>query len=206
MSVLVRVLALAAPVLALAGGVLAQALWPQFSHLQHPLPLPGAGGLRLAAVYNALVFIAPGLLGALLAWAFYEDLNDEAGWRVRIGSRLLLIAGLALAAQGVWSLDLHDLDGPEGGRHAAAWLVWWLAAASGLLLVGTGPVGREPAGAVHWRWPAWLAAVVLAALSSWPQWPWPEALNQRLALTVWFAWWVGWALRLRARRAGVADG
>lgn len=194
-AVVTRVLALAAAASALAGGVLAALVWPEFSHAEHPLPLPGAVGLRLATLYNGLVFVLPGGLGALLAWRLYADLDATgpdgspragggwSGWSARIGSRLLLIAALALGAQGVWSLDLQDLDGVGGGGHAAAWLVWWLSAAAGLLLIGLG----------RWRIPAWTAAILLAALSAWPQWPWPEAFSQRFALAIWLMGWIGWA-------------
>ncbi|WP_058834288.1 hypothetical protein [Luteimonas abyssi] len=195
-----RALSLVAAASALAGAVLAVLVWPEFSHAEHPLPLPGAAGLRSAGLYNGLVFVLPGALGALLAWRLYGDLDRAdpdaspgarggwSGWCARIGSRLLLIAALALAAQGVWSLDLQDLDG--GGGHAASWLVWWLTAAAGLLLIGMR----------HWRIPAWTAAAFLVALSSWPQWPWPEAFSQRFALAIWLACWIAWAWRRHPRR------
>ena len=136
-------LACAIAALALAAtGVAASALWwPGFSHASHPLALPGAGGVPGAGGYNLLVFVVPGLLAALLAEWRYAALQASAGWGPRIGARLLLVAAVAWAAQGVFTLDLHELDGPDGQLHAAAWTCWWLAGSSGLLLLGAGVAG-----------------------------------------------------------------
>ena len=185
--------AIAALVLA-ATGVAAGALWwPGFSHASHPLALPGAGGVPGAAGYNLLVFVVPGLLAALLAEWRYAALQASAGWGPRIGARLLLVAAVAWAAQGVFTLDLHELDGPDGQLHAAAWTCWWLAGSSGLLLLGAG-VRRA-------RVSAWTIGLLLCLLALLPQWPWPAAFSQRLAALAWFGWWLAWAARRWRGRA-----
>lgn len=175
-------LALSAPSLAVAGVVAYGLAWPAFSHLEHPLALPGALGLAGATGYNLLVFVVPGALACALALMLYAALPGDAGWRRRIGARLLLLAGIALAAQGLLPLDPRDLDGAAGRLHAAAWTAWWIAGCTGLLALGA---GRPPK-------PATLAvALALGALAAAPALPWPPALSQRLALSLWFAWWLG---------------
>ena len=105
------------------------------------------------------------------------------------GARLLLVAGTAWAAQGVFALDLRELDGPAGYLHAAAWTCWWLAAASGLALLGSGDRrGRRL---------DWTIATLLVLLALLPHWPWPAALSQRLAALAWFGGWLAWSLRGR---------
>ena len=161
--------------------------WPGLSQTGHPLALPGARGVPRAAAYNALAFVLPGVLACLLACWRYNALPQTAGWIARIGARLLLVAGIAWAAQGVFALDLRELDGPAGYLHAAAWTCWWLAAASGLALLGAGDRrGRRL---------DWTIATLLVLLALLPHWPWPAALSQRLAALAWFGGWLGWSLR-----------
>ncbi|QCO67436.1 DUF998 domain-containing protein [Luteimonas yindakuii] len=161
--------------------------WPGLSHTGHPLALPGADGVPRAAAYNALVFVLPGGLACLLACWRYNALPGTAGWGARIGARLLLLAGIAWAAQGIFALDLRELDGRNGQLHAAAWMCWWLAAASGLVLLAM----QERRG----RWADAVTAVLLVLLALLPYWPWPAGLSQRLAALVWFGGWLGWAVR-----------
>lgn len=173
-------------IVAIASGAL---WWPGLSHTGHPMALPGAGGVPHAAGYNALAFVLPGVLACLLALWRYNALAPAAGWVARIGARLLLVAGTAWAAQGVFALDLRELDGPAGYLHAAAWTCWWLAAASGLALLGAGDRrGRRL---------DWTIATLLVLLALLPHWPWPAALSQRLAALAWFGGWLAWSLRGR---------
>ncbi|PJJ99096.1 hypothetical protein CO641_05615 [Lysobacteraceae bacterium NML91-0213] len=176
-------LALLQVCVAIAAGAL---WWPGLSLAGHPLALPGAGGVPGAAGYNMLAFVLPGVLASLLACLRHRALVPTAGWAARIGARLLLVGGIAWAAQGVFVLDLRELDGPGGQLHAAAWTCWWLASASGLLLGLSDPRAR---------WPGWAIGALLVVLALLPYWPWPVALGQRLAALVWFGGWLGWALR-----------
>lgn len=155
---------------------------PGYAQRLHPVGLLGARGASGAAVFNALAFVAPGLLLACVAWA----LRDRAhGWASRIGSQLVLLSALALAAQGLLPLDPTDFDHADSQRHAVAWTAWWLAFAAGCLPI-----------AASGGTPRWLrlcslgigVAVPLSALlaASWL----PAGIAQRLAYALWFAWWL----------------
>lgn len=175
-------LPLAAASLFVAAVAVFGAATPGYVQRLHPVGLLGAHGASDATVFNALAFVAPGLLLACLAWA----LRDRAdGWTSRIGSQLLLISALALAAQGLLPLDPADFDHADSQRHAVAWTAWWLAFAAGCLPI-----------AASGGMPRWLrlcslgigVAVPVAALlaASWL----PAGVAQRLAYALWFAWWL----------------
>jgi hypothetical membrane protein len=127
---------------------------PGYAQRLHPVGLLGARGASGAAVFNALAFVAPGLLLACVAWA----LRDRAhGWASRIGSQLVLLSALALAAQGLLPLDPTDFDHADSQRHAVAWTAWWLAFAAGCLPIssetpraGWGSCRSSPGGCGSW--------------------------------------------------------
>ncbi|MBU8975076.1 MULTISPECIES: DUF998 domain-containing protein [unclassified Lysobacter] len=158
---------------------------PAFSHAQHPLGLLGARGVPGAVFFNLLGFVLPGLLAA---WTFVRlrgRLPDGIGRLAPLGAWMLVISALAFAAQGLLTLDPHDLDGAVSQRHATAWLLWWLAFAPGALLLGMG-VLREHA----WRHVAvvFLVAGALAVvLNVLPPAVLVGPLAQRLLLLVWLA-------------------
>jgi len=104
----------------------------------HPFALPGARGLPGAGVFNALVFVVPGALMAVAADSLRRRLPVSAGWRLRIGCALALLAALAWMGQGLWPLDLERMSrlDAEGSRwHVLALTLWWMAAASAALLL-----------------------------------------------------------------------
>jgi hypothetical protein len=114
-----------------------------YSHVLHPLALLGAKPLPGAGLFNLLAFVLPGALVAWVAWRLRGMLPAAARWPARIGAQLLLLSALAFALQGVLPLDAGDLDGVRSARHAAAWMVWWIAFATGGLLLARGLRGAD---------------------------------------------------------------
>lgn len=151
-----------------------------YSQRLHPIALLGAEGVPGAWIFNATGLVLPGVLAVVVALALYRALPPEAGWLPRIGARLVLLSGVAFAAQGMLPLDLRDLDGQAGRLHAAAWMAWWIAFVPGALLLAAGVRRLRLAGIA--------AACAVAALSVLPIDPLPPALAQRLAFVVWFGW------------------
>lgn len=151
-----------------------------FSHALHPPALPGASDVPGAMAFNIAGFIVPGLLAALVALGLYSVLPGTAGWLPRIGARMLLISALAFAAQGLFPLDLQDLDGPGSGPHASAWLVWWIAFVAGAPLLAVG-LRRVRAVTIA-------AACVLLAMMLIPRTLLDPPLAQRIALAAWLIW------------------
>ncbi|KAB8165680.1 DUF998 domain-containing protein [Lysobacter maris] len=166
-----------------------------YSHARHPLALLGARGMGAAGLFNVLAWILPGLLLAAQAAALRECLSDRAGFGARIGAWLLLLSALAFAAQGVWPLDPHDLEGPDSRRHALGWMLWWIAhLGAGALLVPT--LMRQ----ARWRRAGvglllsvllLLAGVLAARAGLWP------ALAGRLAIVAWLGGYLACGIPMR---------
>lgn len=161
---------------ALAGGLRLDG----YSHALHPLGLLGAERIPGAAGFNVAGFLVPGLLAAAVALGAYRALPATAGWLPRIGARMLLVSALAFAAQGLFPLQLDDIDGPGSGLHAGAWLAWWVAFVAGAPLLAAGMRRLVPVTAAA-------ACVLLAAMFI------PPALldapyAQRIGLGAWLLW------------------
>lgn len=163
-----------------------------FSHLQHPVSLPGAIGVQRALAYNGLAFFVPGALLAWLAWRLRGRLPPDASIGRRLAHGLLLVATLALIAQGLLPLDLDDINDRGGRLHGAVWMAWWLAFACAQLLLAVTGRRALPRGE---RIVALGLALVLPLLalgaSSWL----PAGIAQRLVYLLWFGWWCWQALR-----------
>lgn len=161
------------------------ALLPGYLQSVHPVALLGADGIARATAFNACAFVVPGLLNAWTAWHVRTDAAPR--WRARIGCQLLLLSALAFAAQGLLPLDPADIDGPASRLHAAAWMAWLLAFASGAMLLAA---GRALRGGVAVQAVVLVLAVLvpLAALLA-PSWL-PAAIAQRIAFAGWLAWMV----------------
>ena len=189
---------LALPWLALVSLVLAASIGgaslQDFSHRTGPLALLGARGIAHAGAFNLFAYLLP---GALL---FFCGNRLHRAWRsrgsgARIGVSLAQVSALAFAAQGLLPLDPGDLDGAASRLHAAAWMLWWLAAGAALLLLAWS-LRRARGFAVACVALA-LALVALAVLLPTAGW---SGLAQRLAFAAWVVWWM-LAMR-QARRAG----
>lgn len=163
------------------------ALLDGYSHAVYPLALMGARAVPRAAAFNVLAFVVPGLLVAWICMRLRVVLPHASGWTARIGARMVLISAVAFAAQGVLPLDLDDMEGAISARHAAAWMLWWIAFATGGALVAIGLRASAD------QWQAFgtitlvaailvpLFALVLALLL-------PAGIAQRIAFGAWFAW------------------
>ena len=167
-----------------------------YAQARHPVALLGAHGVPHAMAFNLLGFVLPGLLAALVAECLRRRLPATAGWAPRVGSQMLLLAGLAFATMGLLPLDVDDLHGPASQLHASAWMIWVLGFVAGTLLLGMFQLrqvqGRALGGLA-------IACGVLAALAAFAlQGVLPAPLAQRVA----FACWAGWlALALPLSRA-----
>lgn len=184
-------LALASCVLAIAG--FAAAL-EGYSHAGHPVGWLGGRGLPGASAFNLLAYILPGVLLALVAWCWREGLPATAGIGARLGAWLMLLSALAFAAKGVLPLDLEELDAGASRGHASAWMLWLIASVTGMWLSWLG-LRRRPG----------QAGLARACLSGGILFPAATLLlpgvlaaghAQRLALLLWFGWWLLVAHRL----------
>lgn len=166
-----------------------------YSQLQHPLALLGARGIDGAGGYNLLGFVVPGVLAAFVAYTLRSGLPAGSGWSARIGVQLLVLAALAFAAQGWWSLEPSDIEGGASALHVSMWTLWWVALlpAGPLLAIGLrgGPAARLGAGAL-----AMVACVLGFGLFAAPL-GLPAGLAQRAAFAAWLGWmaWAGWSTR-----------
>lgn len=166
---------------------------PGYAHTLMPVGLLGAVGVPRAQGFNVLGFILP---GGLMAWSALGlravlvapgGVNrvrsaPAGGWWPRVGATLWLLSAVAFAAQGVWPLDPHDLDGAISQRHASLWTLWWIAFAPGALLLAAG-LWRVRRAAAGWALGGGLAVLLFAAI---PPWLLPGPIAQRVALAAWF--------------------
>lgn len=157
-----------------------------------PVDLLGARDVPNAAGWNALGYALPGLLVAAFAIALQRPLAaGGVGATGRIGGWLLMLSGVAFAAQAFLPLDLRLLDGADSKAHVAAAvlsLVAWLPSA---LLLPLALRGRPAWRAAVVAGPL-LAAIAIACLALPPQ-AWEAAgaaagVAQRLGLGAQFAW------------------
>ena len=183
-------------------GVAIVAALPDYAHATTPMAALGLRGLPGAAWFNAAM-VAAGALAAVAAASLRTRLAPSAPWSARIGARLLALAALAFALQGLLPLDPDDLDGPGAALRGIAWTLWWpsLALGAAWLAVGTrrsadsASVALLGAAAVAFPVAApwsvgWLGALPETA----PHWP------ERLLPAVWLLWL---CLLVRPRAAGL---
>ena len=180
-----------AAVLALGGAGILGALLPGYSHLAHPLALPGAAGLPRALAFNLAVFVLPGALLAAFAWRLRSRLPDAAGASARLGSSMLLLSALGYASQGLLPLDMEAPDAGASRLHAVAWTLWWIAFLAGAALMAVRLPALRMAAIAAWLLVFGLGIVMPGLLG--------QGISQRLAFGAWFAWmaWAGAALRGR---------
>src|SRR5688500_2498093 len=177
---------------------------PGYVHARHPIGLLGVAAAPAALAFNLVGYGAAGLALAGFAVALEAELMRRGLGRItRLATGMLLIAGLAFAAQGLLPLDPQDLDGPLSRRHAAAHaiaLLAWLPFT--VLLVLT------LARVATLRGTALLAAVFVlgfGVLLAWPATVWlpgcaaSPCWAQRVVLLLYFLWPALLSLRLLRR-------
>ncbi len=157
-----------------------------YAQARHPVALLGARGVPHALAFNLLGFVLPGVLAVAVAERLRRSLPATAGWAPRVGSQMLLLAGLAFAAMGLLPLDVDDLHGPASQLHASAWMIWVLGFVAGTVLLGVPHLRQahgRASGAVA------LGCGVLAALAAFAlQGTLPAPMAQRLAFACWLVW------------------
>ncbi|MBZ0088030.1 MAG: DUF998 domain-containing protein [Thermomonas sp.] len=176
-------LALVAAALFALVEVFASMVMPAYS-LRLPLAVNGASGVHGAVLFNLGAFILPGICLLLAQQAMYRVLA-LAGWVARMGMTLAQLSALAFALQGVFRLDLQELDGPAGRLHISMWTLWWISFLPAmLLLTASAKRGKGFAGLCLG---AGLLVPLLALLVPTGIW---VGLPQRFAFLLWFCWWL----------------
>jgi hypothetical membrane protein len=173
--------------------LIAASVAPDYLHARHAVAMLGAKGAAHALAFNAFGYALPGLSLAVFAIALDRPLARlAAGFSARIGWNLLLISGLAFAAQGLLPFDPLDVDGAASKRHVLALtiaLLSWLPATA--LLAAS--LRRDPRTRALTQIGLASGAAMLAMLAL-PIGEWMPALRdapghaQRLILFVYFAW------------------
>jgi len=167
---------------------------PGYSQAVHPVAMAGARGVPGAGLFNAMVFVLPGALVALVAWRLRAVLPAGAGIVSRIGVALVLLSALAFAAQGVLPLDPADPDGVATALHATAWSAWWIAFTAG---------GAALAFAMRdWRGPMLASLAAVLATAPLAGVLLPGGIAQRVAFACWFAG-IAWIASRRLSRGAV---
>lgn len=157
-----------------------------YSQVWHPVAVLGAQGVPRALAFNLLGFVVPGLLAAAVALQLRRHLPQAAGWPLRVGVQLALLAALGFIALGLLPLDPADLHNRASSLHATAWMLWWVAFVPGALLVAFGLRGRT-----GWRVLAWssaIAALVVLVTVLFAVELLPAGVAQRLGYTAWLYW------------------
>lgn len=171
-----------------------------YAHTALPLAALGAKAVPHAQAFNLIFFVGPGFLVALVAMRVRGQLPPSAPWRARIGARTVLLSALAFAAQGLLPLNLADLEGPQSALHQTAWMLWWIAFAAGVVLLGLGLNGRDA-----FKRFTLLAGTLLPAFVLFLPALLPAGIAQRVAFALWLAWAIGagaWVNRNAASTPG----
>lgn len=193
MRALLPFAAITAFVLFVASAWVFGAALPGYSQALHPVSLLGATGAPRALAFNLLAFVLPGLVAALVAMELRARLPEGAGWWPRLGTQLLLLSALGLAAMGLLPLDAQDLESGPSRLHGTAWMGWVIAFVGGSAALAIGLGRKRLAGRLAWVSGAASVALILAAFLL------PAVVGtgvaQRLAFAVWFGWFVYAAMR-----------
>lgn len=176
-------LALVALAVCVLADVFASWVMPAYS-LRLPLAVNGARGVHGAVLFNLGAFILPGLCLLLAQQAMYRALAP-AGWVARMGMTLAQLSALAFTLQGVFRLDLQELDGPVGRLHISMWMLWWIAFVPAMALLALS--ARRGKGFAGLCLGAGLLVPLLALLAPTGIW---IGLPLRFAFLLWFVWWL----------------
>ena len=169
---------------------------PGYVHAVHPPALLGAGGMPDAFAWNLLGFVIPGLLAAVALHGVYATLRAAgAGGVARVGATLLLLSAIAFAVQGLVSLQLGQaVDAGSARMHIAVWMLWWLAASTGLITFAMGNLRRRASALAALL----VAATMLLALHA-TMLPIRGGVRERIALAAWFGWIAAASWRARSQ-------
>lgn len=174
-----------------------------------PVSAYGSIGALAAQTWNLYGFVTPGLLLAVFALALETPMRAHGARRGgRIGTNLLLLAGLFFAAQGALPYDPTEPDQRASQWHVAMLSLQWFAFLPGALLIA----------ASLWRARAWWMltriGTLLVLLLTLGVLAWPEPVTriapgilQRLMLGCEFGWFALASFSaLRVSRAAQSTG
>lgn len=174
------------------------ALRPGYSHSLNTISELGALGTSHALLWNVLGFVVTGLTLAVVGDAIARSVGGESAFFVNLSRVMLIVAGLAIACQGLMPAAMidgvADISSPSTQRHFISSLAsggaWILGA---LFLVG--PMRRSS------EWRGWhlitIGLVVLTVLASLAlRSVLPDGLAQRLGNAIFMAWYVLASLKL----------
>jgi FtsH-binding integral membrane protein len=91
------------------------------------------------------------------------------------------------------------VDAGSARLHIASWMLWWIAALAGWVVLAVG-CRRRPAFAIT---TLLVAAIVLLALHA-SVLPMPGGLRERIALAIWFGWIAAVSWRRAFSRSAVS--
>lgn len=157
-----------------------------YSQLRHPVAVLGAQGVPHALAFNLAGFVLPGVLAAVVALDLRRRLPAGAGWPLRVGAQLMLLAALGFIALGLLPLDPADLHNDASSLHATAWMLWWVAFVPGAVVLAFGLRGRA-----GWRTLArasLVAALLVLFTALFAVELMPAGMAQRLGYAAWLAW------------------
>ncbi len=174
------------------------ALRPDYSHIVNTISELGAIGTPNAIFWNIIGFIVPGVLLAIAGGVIAQSIGLERSRMINLACVLLVVAGLAIAGQGVFPAEMKggaaDITSPSTLRHFIFSLLSGAAWALGALLL-VGPMKRS----LNWR--GWhivsIVLVVLTLIASLTlRGVMPDGLAQRTGNIFFFAWYLTMSAKL----------
>lgn len=164
-----------------------------YSQAKHPVALLGASGTPGAAAFNLAFFVVPGLAATGFAFALERRLGCiGAGRTMRIGTGVLMLAGLGFALQGIFPLALQDLEGAASRRHAAAQALAQLAWIAACALLAPALIRYARASLLAGLGLIFALLMLVDMLRLVPGWglaePWPRPVVERALWVMWFLW------------------
>lgn len=157
-----------------------------FEHARH-VGLLGSALAPQALAFNLIGFGLTGFCMVGFALALERSLEaQEVGRGGRLATSLLLIAGLAFAAQGLFPFDPDDNDGAQSRRHVFAYSIALLAWLPSTVLLAWVLRGRRAWRPLPWLGLAFTIAMLLALIL--PGGNEEPGQAQRGVFVLYFAW------------------
>lgn len=144
--------------------VLAATSLAGFDHAPH-VGLLGSALAPQALAFNLVGFGLTGFCMAGFALALERSLEAQGvGRGGRLATSLLLIAGLAFTAQGLFPFEPDDVDGAQSRRHVFAYTIALLAWLPSTVLMAWALRGRRAWRPLPWLGLAFTATMLLALI------------------------------------------
>lgn len=180
------------------------AIRPGYSHVVNTLSELGAVGTPNAILWNIIGFIAPGIFLAIAGGVIAKSVNREKSKVIHLAFVLLVLAGLAVAGQGIFPAEMKDGIADTASSSTLGHFLFSLLsgaawALGALLLVR--PMKRSP------DWHGWHVVstilVVLALITSLTlRSVMPDGLAQRTGNVFFLAWFLIMSIKLLKLESG----